>query len=357
MAHRWLAVAAAAVLAVGAASSAWALSQGGTQAATLTAAQIVTKTDGALVDVVSSLGYQGATSAGTGIVLTSSGEVLTNNHVVNGATSIRVRDVGNGQVYRASVVGYDDSRDIAVLQLRGASGLTTADLGNSDVVQSGDRVVAIGNAEGRNGTPSVANGRVTGLNQSITASDESAGTAEQLQGLIRTDAPIQPGDSGGPLVNSSGQVVGMDTAASSAGSQLSAATTTQAFSIPINEALSVASQIEAGHGSATIHIGATAFLGVGVTSSGSQFGGLPGSGSQASGVQVSGVLPGSPAARAGLAAGDTITSVAGRSVGTPTAVHSALSQYHPGDKVSIGWTDQSGSSHTSTVTLAQGPVG
>lgn len=357
-AYRLLAVAAASALAVAVAGSAWALSRGDSKASALTTAQIVAKTDPAVVDVVSSLGYQGATSSGTGIVLTSSGEVLTNNHVVHGATSIKVRDDDNGHVYRASVVGYDGSHDVAVLQLRGASGLATADLGDSSQVATGDRVLAIGNAEGRDGSPSVASGTVTGLNQQITASDESAGTSEQLQGLIQTNAPIQPGDSGGPLVNSSGQVIGMDTAASSAGSQLSAATMVKAFSIPINQALSVASQIESGHGSATVHIGPTAFLGVGVTASGGQFGQLPGfSGGNGNAVQVTGVLPGSPAERAGLSAGDTITSVAGRSVSSPTAVHEALNQHHPGDKVSISWTDQAGSSHTATVTLAQGPVG
>ena len=361
VAHRWLAVAAAAVLAVGAAVLGLGAEPGrnpgrdADRRADRDEDRRSRRGRGLLA------GLPGRDLGRTGIVLTSSGEVLTNNHVVNGATSIRVRNVSSGRVYRASVVGYDDSRDIAVLQLHGASGLTTADLGNSDAVQGGDRVVAIGNAEGRNGTPSVAYGKVTGLNQTITVSDASAGTAEQLRGVIRTDAPIQPGDSGGPLVNSGGQVIGMDTAASSAGSQLSAATTVQAFSIPINQALSLASQIEAGHGSATIHIGATAFLGVGVTTAGSQSGQLPGfsggSGTQAGGVQVSGVLPGSPAARAGLGSGDTIISVAGRSVGTPTAVHQALSQYHPGDKVSIGWTDQAGAGHTATVTLASGPVG
>ncbi len=182
---RLLAVTAAAALVAGA-GSAWAATASGTPV--LTTSEVVAKTGPAIVDVVSTLGYQGATAAGTGIVLTSSGEVLTNNHVIDGATAIKVRDVGNGRVYTARVEGYDAAHDIAVLQLQGASGLATAVLGDSATVRTGQKVVAMGNAGGKNGTPSVATGRVTGLHQSITASDESAGTAERLQGLIRTNA-------------------------------------------------------------------------------------------------------------------------------------------------------------------------
>jgi S1-C subfamily serine protease len=342
-------------MAVGAAGSAWAVAASGSS--TLSTAQIVAKTDPAIVDVVSTLGYQGATSSGTGIVLTSSGEILTNNHVINGATATQVRDVGNGRVYRASVVGYDASDDIAVLQLQGASGLTTASLGDSAQVRTGDKVVAIGNAGGQDGTPSVATGKVTGLNQSITASDESSGSAEQLQGLIQTNAGIQPGDSGGPLVNSRGQVVGLDTAASaSSGEQLRSATTTQAYTVPINEALSIARQIEAGSASATVHIGATAFLGVQVTSSGAGIAGPAAGLGGGTGADVAGVLQGSAAAQAGLTAGDTITALNGRTIGSASQVRSALAGFHPGDKISISWTDQAGKSHTATVVLNAGPA-
>ena len=163
---------------------------------------------------------------GTGIVLTSNGEILTNNHVINGATSVSVTDIGNGKTYKATVVGYDVSQDIAVLQLSGASGLTTASTGDSSSVSVGDSVVALGNAGGVGGTPWVAAGSVTALNQSITASDESSGSSERLTGLIETNADIQAGDSGGPLVNSHGQVIAMDTAASATTS--SAATGTAA---------------------------------------------------------------------------------------------------------------------------------
>src|SRR5262249_334087 len=189
--------------------------------------------------------------------------------VIKGATSIRVTDVGNGHTYPAKVVGYDQSKDIAVLQLVGASGLQTVALGNSSAVNVGDKVVALGNAGGKGGTPPVAGGKVAGLGASIVASDEGSGTAERLTGLIRHSAPIQPGDSGGPLVSNTGKVIGIDTAGSaSSGFQFQGgqAQPTQAFAIPINEAVAIAGQIEAGRASATVHIGATGILGVQVMS-------------------------------------------------------------------------------------------
>jgi S1-C subfamily serine protease len=346
---RLLATTAAVALAAGA-GTAWAATASGGTA--LTTAQIVAKTDPAVVDVVSALGYQGATSSGTGIVLTSSGTVLTNNHVIDGATAIKVRQVSTGRLYSAAVVGYDVAHDIAVLRLKGASGLPTADLGDSSAVKVGAKVVAVGNAGGQDGAPSVATGKVTGLGQSITASDESAGTAERLQGLIRTDAGIEPGDSGGPLINASGQVVGLNTAASSSGNQLSSSPTTQAFTIPIDEAVAIARQIEADNATATNHIGGTAFLGVAIGSSGGAAG-LP-AGAPA---QVAGVEPGSAAAGAGLAAGDTITSLGGHAVTSPAQIRSVLGGRHPGDKISVTWTDQAARSYSATVVLTAGPAG
>jgi S1-C subfamily serine protease len=346
----------------------------------LSSSQIAARVDPGLVDVVSTDGYQQATSEGTGIVLTSTGEILTNNHVIEGATSIKVTDIGNGKTYTATVVGYDATQDVAVIQLQDASGLTTASLGNSSTVQVGDSVTALGNAEGKGGTPAVATGTVQALNQSITASDELSNASEQLTGLIETNAPIQPGDSGGPLVNSYGQVIGMDTAASSSYQlQGQSSTATQAFSIPINEATSIAQQIENHTTTSVIHIGATAFLGVEIGSSSSSsgpgngfggfggFGGFPGqngqngqnsqgSGSSTNGVSVAGTVSGSPAANAGITEGDTITSVGGQSVSSSEDIAHALVQYHPGDSISISWVDQYGQSHTANVTLATGPA-
>jgi S1-C subfamily serine protease len=328
----------------------------------LSTSQIAARLDPGVVDVTSTLGYQNATAKGTGIVLTSNGEVLTNNHVVDGATSISVTDVGNGKTYKATVTGYDESRDVAVLQLSGASGLTTASTGNSSNVRVGDRVVGIGNAGGVGGTPSVAAGTVTALNQSITAYDESSGTSEQLSGMIETNADIESGDSGGPLVNAYGQVIGVDTAASSGfqfgngyhggyggGSSHSGrgSTTTQGFAIPINTALAVADQIRAGHASSTVHIGATAFLGIEIANGNSQY---------STGVRIAGAVAGTPAAKIRLTAGDVITSVAGQPVSSATGIQQVLEKYHPGDKVNITWTNGYSQSHTATVTLVSGPA-
>jgi S1-C subfamily serine protease len=320
----------------------------------LTTSQIAARTDPGLVDVVTTLGYQHAKAAGTGLVLTSSGEVLTNNHVINGATSVAVTDVGNHHTYQAKVVGYDRSHDVAVLQLQGASGLQTVNLGTSSSAAVGQKVVALGNAGGKGGTPSVAVGKITGLNASIRASDEGSGTSEQLSGLINHNAAIQPGDSGGALVNTSAQVIGINTAASSGFHlQSGQSQTTQAFAIPISQALSIADQIEAGHSSSTVHVGTTAFLGVGISSAGSaQSGGVP----AGAGAAVAGVLSGSPAGRAGLTAGDVIVSIDGQQVSSPSALESAMEQHRPGDSVRIGWTDQAGQTHSASVVLANGPA-
>ena len=325
----------------------------------LTTSQIAAQTDPGLVDVVTTLGYQQAQAAGTGLVLTPSGEVLTNNHVIRGATSIAVTDVGNGRTYQATVTGYDQSHDIAVLQLRGASGLKTVTLGDSTRAAVGQKVVALGNAGGKGGTPSVVTGTITGLGASITAADQSSGTAEQLTGLIHHNAAIQPGDSGGPLVNTAGQVIGINTAgrvdgASTEGFQIqSGQTRTEAFAIPINQATAIASQIEAGRSSATVHTGATAFLGVAIMSEDT----AAASGIAAgSGAVVSGVVPGSPADGAGLAAGDVITSAGGHPISSPSGLQVALGQHHPGDSVTIGWTDQAGLTHSAALVLASGPA-
>jgi len=384
---RGLILTGAVALAAGAAAGGLIGSSHGLTASTMTAAsrtplsasQIAQRVDPALVDVVSTLGNQGASAAGTGIVLTSDGTVLTNNHVIRGATSIKVTDVGNGRTYTAKVVGYDASKDVAVIQLQNASGLTTANLGDSSSVQSGDAVTALGNAGGKGGTPSVATGAVTALNQSITASDEGSGAnSEQLTGLIETNADIQPGDSGGALVNSYGEVIGMNTAASS-GTQFqseSGQSAAQAYAIPVDNAESIAKQIEAGQGSSTVHIGATGFLGIETDGSnsgsgsgdsggfggfGGGFGGQgDGSGTNGSGtsdgVTIAGTLSGSAAANAGLTAGDTITSVGGQAVSSTSDIQQALVKYHPGDKISVSWVDQSGQSQTATVTLASGPA-
>jgi S1-C subfamily serine protease len=302
--------------------------------------------DPALVDVTTTLGYQNAKAAGTGIVLTPNGEILTNHHVVAGATSVSVTDVGNGHTYSGSVVGYDATDDIAVVQLANASGLKTAKIGDSSSLTVGQDVVAIGNAGGVGGTPAESQGTVTGLNRSITAADDS-GAAEQLTGLIQTSARLLSGDSGGPLVDSAGRVVGIDTAGSSRFNFRNPAGG-QGYAIPVNRAISIAREITAGHGSSTVHIGPSPFLGVEVRPATSR--------NIASGADVAGVLSGTAAAKAGIAAGDVITSINGSRVTSPTDLSSILRQHHPGDRVSVGWTDSDGQPHTATVQLASGPV-
>ena len=245
-----------------------------------------------IVDVNTVLGLQNAQAAGTGIVLTSTGEVLTNNHVIAGSTSITVTDVGNGRSYKASVVGYDRSEDVAVIQLQGASGLATAPIGDSSKANTGDAIVALGNAGGTGGQPTAVSGSITATGQAITASDANGADAEHLTGLIQIAAAIQAGDSGGPLVDSSGHVIGMNTAATT-GFRFQASGG-QGFAIPINQAITLAKTIKAGHGSDTIHIGATAFLGVDVATSRSG----------TTGATIEDVVSGSAAEQAGLARGD-----------------------------------------------------
>ncbi|MGH3393837.1 MAG: S1C family serine protease, partial [Streptosporangiaceae bacterium] len=345
----------------GAGAAVWAVGVPGTSVGgaldhkVLSTSSIVQMTDPAVVDVVSTLGGQGAESAGTGIVLTSNGEVLTNNHVIDGATAIRVTDVGNGETYPAKVVGYDPTHDIAVLKLTGASGLKTATIGDSSSVGVGQKVVAVGNAGGKGGLPSVATGSVTGLGASITAVDGGSGSSERLTGMIKTNAGIQAGDSGGPLLNTSGQVIGMNTAASTGMTEASTGTAQaeQAFSIPISRAIATAAKIQAGQGSSTIHIGSTAFVGVQIAGNTGQ--GASG-GSATSGAAVAGVVQGGPAAAAGLQAGDTIVSVNGKAVTSPSSLRNNLVIYHPGDHVTVKWVSQDGQTHSAQLTLASGPA-
>jgi S1-C subfamily serine protease len=326
---------------------------------------IASKVNPGLVDINTVLGYQNAQAAGTGIVLTSNGEILTNNHVVEGATSIKVTDIGNGKTYDATVVGYSRTQDIAVIQLQGASGLATETLGDSSKVAVHDAVVGIGNAGGAGGTPSAASGTVTALNQSITASDGSNGSSEKLNNLIQVNANIQSGDSGGALVNSSGQVIGVDTAAS-AGYQFNGGgfggqggqggtSGNQGYAIPINQAISLAHQIVAGTASSTVHIGKSAFLGVGVQDAGSSQQGA--TNPATSGAVIANLLPNGPAQSAGLQQGDVITTLNGTTVDSATTLTNLMDQHHPGDKLTIAYTDTAGQQHTVTVNPIEGPVG
>ncbi len=308
------------------------------------AAALAAATDPGLVDINVTDSYQAVEGAGTGVVLSSNGEVLTNNHVVEGATTISVVDVGNHKTYGATVVGYDRSVDVAVLRLSGASGLHTVKPGDSSTVKTGDGVVVVGNAEGTGGTPSYAGGSVTALGQSITAQDQVTGSTEQLTGLIETNADVIPGDSGGATVDSAGLVIGMTCAASE--SYQFQPSSPQGYAIPINQALTVAAQIEAGQASSTVHIGPTAFLGV-LTQS--PFFGY-------SGAEIAEVVPGSAAAQAGLTPGDVITSVNGQAVTSSESLTELLLGETPGASVQIEYLDTSGQQQSTTVTLGTGPA-
>jgi S1-C subfamily serine protease len=301
-----------------------------------------------VVVIDTNLAYQGGEAAGTGMVLNSSGEILTNNHVIRGATAIKIVVPSTGRRYTAKVVGYDVSDDIAVLQAVGASNLKTVTLGNSAALKVGLRVTAVGNAGGT-GKLTSSSGKIVATGRSITVSDDQGGS-ERLTRLLETNARVEPGDSGGPLESTQGKVIGIDTAASIGyGFQQTAAG--NGYAIPINRALAVAKQIVNGTSSTTVHVGDTAFLGVSLAPAQA----VGPFGYAAAGALVEGVLPGGAADAAGLTAGDVITSVDGHTVGSPDGLSSRLLTKHPGDQVSLSYTDQAGDSHTATVTVASGP--
>jgi S1-C subfamily serine protease len=313
-----------------------------------TASGAIGRAANALVDINTVLGFAQGEAAGTGIVLTSSGYVLTNNHVISGATDIKATDVGDGRTYSATVVGYDRVHDVALIKLQGASDLATAHIGNSSAAAIGEPVVGLGNAGGLGGSPSTAPGHITALNQSITAQDQGTGTSEKLTGLIQTNSDIQPGDSGGALVDSSGNVLGMVTAASASTGFSFSAPPSQGFAIPINQAVYISNLIRSGSTAGDIHLGPTAFLGVEVDISAAAAG--------TQGATIRSTIAGEPAAAAGIGAGDVITSLGGATIDSANALTDQINRYHPGDRVTVGWTAPNGTTHTATITLAKGPA-
>jgi S1-C subfamily serine protease len=288
-----------------------------------------------IVDIYTTLGYQNGVAAGTGMILSRTGEVLTNNHVIRGATKFRVVDASTHRSYLATVVGYSVVRDIAVLQLAQASHLKTVRLGRSVRVHVGQRVVARGNAQGRGGLPRAARGKIVGLHRKIVALDET-GNTETLANLIATNAHVVPGDSGGPLQDSRNRVIGMVTAGSASGSAH------RGFAIPIRPALLFARLIMNGSSSAAVHVGPTAFLGVGLDDA-------------AGGAVVTQILPGLAAESAGLAVGDVITSLDGATISSSADVRQAVLGLVPGTAITIGWTDRNGNAQTGSITPTSGP--
>ncbi len=286
--------------------------------------------------------------AGSGMVLTSNGEVLTNNHVVQGAWKIEVSVPGE-QTYTATVVGVDPTADVALLQLRNASGLATVTTGDPSALAQGDQVAAVGNALGRGGEPAVATGTVTATDRSITAQDPG-GSAERLNGMIETNANVQPGDSGGALVNADGEVVGMITAG---GPRTDGGRAHNiGFAIPIDHALTVVEQIHTGTGSSTVLLGERGYLGVAVRSLDPATAARLG---VSSGALVVGVEPNGPAANAGMGTPAVIESIDGQRVTSTDSLGPLLHSHVPGDTVTVRWVDQSGE-HTATVQLTSGPA-
>lgn len=321
------------------------------------AAKVASEVDPGIVDVTTTFAGGGGTAEGTGMVLTSNGLVLTNNHVVQDAATISVRDVATNTTYAGTVVGYDINQDVALIQLQNASGLTTIKTANSDKVTTGEQIVGVGNAGGLGGTPSYVAGNVVALDQAITAGDATnpAGS-EKLSGLIEVSAAIQPGDSGGPLVNSKGEVVGMDTAGSSLnggfGFYPGNTSSTRGYAIPINTALAIVSSIRTDSAVSGVHIGATAFLGVEFDSAAASFANP----SAASGVTIAGTVPGTPAQKGGLVAGDVITSIDGHSVTTGSALQTILQSKKPGDTIHVDYLNVSGQAAAVNIVLTTGPA-
>jgi S1-C subfamily serine protease len=266
-------------------------------------------------------------AAGTGMVLTSSGRILTNNHVIAGATTIRVAVPNTTRRYAARVVGYDIADDVAVLQLRRAENLRTVTIGSSSGLRVGASVTAVGNSGGFGRLISVS-GRVVRLRRSIVVEDDT-GRRRWLPGLIETSAALRPGDSGGPLLDSAGRVVGMDTAGSFGG---------HGYAVPIATAARVTEQIVAGKASSRVHVGPTALLGI-----------------QVQGTTVADVVPGSPAAAAGLKPGIVIISIAGKRVTGEAAITSAVLAHKPGQVVTVVYRDETGLRRAARVRLAKGP--
>ncbi len=345
-----------------------AVSHGSTAPGTIDAATVSAKVDPAVVNINTTLDplEGGGRAAGTGMILTSNGEILTNNHVVQGADTITVSIPGHGR-HLASVIGTVPTRDVALLKVSGLSHLPTVHLADSSTAVVGTPVVAIGNALGLGGSPTVTTGAITATGRTITASDSTGAHQETLHGLLQLDAEIVPGNSGGPLVNANAQVVGMDTAALSSGT----VSASVGFAIPSNTLRTISGQLQH-HKALTGYIyGRQAFLGVEVVdssqvsgssgTSGSPFGSGTGLGPIATtpngvaGVVVAAVDPGSGAAKAGLVSGDVITAVDGTATTTTQALSKLIQAHQPGQVLSLTVSTQTGTG-TVQAHLGMAPV-
>ncbi len=276
-------------------------------------------------------------AAGTGMILSSDGKVLTNYHVVAGSEKLAVTVVDTGDTYSATVLGFDQTRDVALLQLKDASGLTTVTT-DTTVPAEGTAVAAVGNAEG-GGELVKASGKVTGTDQSLTVSSDSPwGSTEDLSGLIETSARAVPGDSGGPMYDSQNEVVGMTTAGSTRDHT--------SYAIPIATALAVVQQVETGQDAGTVRVGPAGYLGIRVADTGDT----------GTGKTITGVVSGSPADEAGVVAGSRLTKVGDTTIKASTNLATVIRSMEPGQRVTIEWIAPNGKHHTATVTLGSSPV-
>ena len=308
---------------------------------------IATKVDPALVNINTTLAQGRA--AGSGMLISSTGEILTNNHVIADATSIKVSIGGTGPSHDAKVVGYDITEDVALLQIVDkVSNLPTVTFGEPSKVRIGDPVVAIGNALGRGGKPSASQGQVTALDQQVTAGD-AGGTQETLEGMIQINAPIQPGDSGGALVDRNARIIGMNTAAAGGGRFNTQAGSDIGFAIPIDNAVGIVSQIRSGTDTDKVHIGDRALLGVQVQNIDGQNTPVD------SGALVVGVQDNTGASAAGMQTGDVLVSLDGKPIADSAALRLGLVKFHPGDSVRVGWVDTTGTRHDASIKLIVGP--
>jgi S1-C subfamily serine protease len=288
----------------------------------------------------SSSGGDFVQAAGSGMILTPDGEVLTNNHVIAGATSVEVTLFGQTNALAAHVMGTDPGDDLALVQIDHASNLPTVTLGESSQTRVGDSVLAIGNALALAGGPSVTEGIVSAEHRSLTAQNDS-GQTENLTGLLQTDAAINPGNSGGPLVNSQAQVVGMNTAVASS-STGNAPTQNIGFAIAVDSVKPLLAMLRlggaGGAGSPAPQItpaANAAYMGVTVgpvTPALKQQDQL----TPSAGALVTFVQPGSPAGKAGLQVNDVIVSLNGTAIQSPSDLTTAIHPLKPGAKVAVG---------------------
>jgi putative serine protease PepD len=289
---------------------------------------ILAKVEPGVVSIRTQAARQGrffpASGAGTGMVLTPDGEVLTNAHVIAGATSIEVRLAGEEDFRAADLIGANNDQDVALLKIRNASGLKTVELGNSSDLEVGDDVIAIGNALDLDGGLTVTEGIVSALNRSISDS------SDELSGLIQTDAAINPGNSGGPLVNAAGQVVGINTAVAGDAQNIG-------FAIAIDRAKPLLDAIRSGRSGAnsSAPTGAQGYLGVSTQTVTPGIAASLGV-SQTTGAYVTQVDPGSAADQGGVRLGDVILSVGDTTVTTADELATAVRARKPGDTVDIG---------------------